>query len=115
MVLPIPSEGERAGVGFRRVVYPSLMNQTLEKILRTTWTEPRHFFFWIALLSLSGFAGIVAGTGLAGTSSLLALFAVGCCVCFVVSVSFFVLAWIPPLRGGLSKLLSYRFLVLGCL
>jgi hypothetical protein len=91
------------------------MNQTAEKILRTTWTEPRHFFFWMALLSLAGFAGIVAGTGLTGANSLLALLAVCCGLCFVPSVILYVLAWIPPLRRLLGRLLTHRFLAVGCL
>ena len=91
------------------------MNQTVEKILRTAWSEPRHFFFWIALLSLAGFAGIAAGTGLARSSSVLALLAVGCGLGFLLSVILYVLAWIPPVRRMLSRLLAHRFLALGCL
>ena len=33
------------------------MNEKLRSILHTAWNEPRHFFFWLAMLSVCGFAG----------------------------------------------------------
>jgi hypothetical protein len=91
------------------------MNQTVEKIARTTWTEPRHFFFWLAVVCLAGFVGVIAATGLTTASSTLALVAVGCGLCFALSLVCFIIAWIPPLRRLLERLLAHRFLVLGCL
>ena len=46
---------------------------------------------------------------------MLAFVALGCILCFVVSIPAFILAWIPPVRRLFSWLLRRRFLVLGCL
>ena len=40
------------------------MNDKLRSILHTAWNEPRHFFFWLAMLSICGFAAIAAGSSL---------------------------------------------------
>ena len=50
-----------------------------------------------------------------GPMLLLAFVALGCVLCFLVSVPAFILAWIPPVRRLFSWLLRWRFLVLGCL
>lgn len=91
------------------------MNATFKNILRAAWDEPRHFFFWIALLGLSGFVGVLAGTGLRATGSLLPLMAVGCGLCFFFGGALFIAALVPPWRRLLSRMLAHRFLVLGCL
>src|SRR5436190_1368595 len=88
------------------------MNDKLKNILRNTWTEPRHFFFWLAMLSLGGFVTVIAGTGLASPGVLLAFLALGCGLCFLISGTAFILAWIPPFRRILGLLLAKRFLVL---
>jgi len=91
------------------------MNATLKNILRTAWNEPRHFFFWIALLGLSGFVAVLVGSGLRTTGSLLPLVALGCALCFLFGATLFIAALIPPLRRLLTRMLGHRFLVLGCL
>jgi hypothetical protein len=96
------------------------MNERLKNILHTAWNEPRHFFFWLVMLSICGFAAVICGyvavnTSLPGPTTLLAFAALGCILCFLVSLPAFVLAWIPPVRRLLAWLLRWRFLVLGCL
>jgi hypothetical protein len=91
------------------------MNDKIRSILHTAWNEPRHFFFWLVLLSICGFAAAASAASLAGTTLLLAVVALGCILCFAVSIPAFILAWIPPLRRLFSWLLRRRFLVLGCL
>jgi hypothetical protein len=94
------------------------MNEKLKTILHTAWTEPRHFFFWLGMLSLCGFAAVAAvavGPAMTGPPVLLAFVALSCIACFVVSIPAFILAWIPPVRRLFSWLLQRRFLVLVCL
>jgi hypothetical protein len=92
------------------------MNEKLKRTFHTIWTEPRHFFFWLALL---GFGGVVAveARGVAARDSTVfqAFFALGCGVCFCLGSMAFVLAWLPPVRRWLSRLLGQRFLVAGCI
>ncbi len=90
------------------------MNEKIKNILHTAWNEPRHFFFWLAMLSICGFAVGCVGIGLAGPALLLAFALLACILCFVVSVPAFILAWIPPVRRVFAWLLARRFLVLGC-
>ena len=91
------------------------MNQNLKNILHTAWTEPRHFFFWSALLGLCGFVGVAACTGLSGSNLILAMAALICGLCFVLGVAAFILAWIPPVRRLFTWLLAQRFIALVCL
>ena len=35
------------------------MNDKLRSILHTAWNEPRHFFFWLAMLSICGFSPLL--------------------------------------------------------
>jgi hypothetical protein len=96
------------------------MNDKLKGILHNAWNEPRHFFFWLMMLSLGGLAVVVVGfvavnSSLPGPMQVLAFVALGCAVCFAISLPAFILAWIPPVRRLLSRLLSRRFLVLGCM
>ena len=90
------------------------MNDKISSILRTAWNEPRHFFFWLAMLSLCGFIAAAGGATLIGPTMPLAFIALGCMLFFVVSIPAFILAWIPPFRQPFSWLLRRRFLVLGC-
>ena len=91
------------------------MNEKLRSILHTFYNEPRHFFFWLAMLSICGFAAAASGAALTGAPLPLAFVALGSILCFVVSIPAFILAWIPPVRRLFSWLLRRRFLVLGCL
>jgi hypothetical protein len=91
------------------------MKAKLRNILQTAWNEPRHFFFWLAMLSLCCFAAVALGLALVGPVLWLAFAALGCILCFLISIPAFILAWIPPVRRLLSWVLQRRYLVLGCL
>ncbi len=91
------------------------MNEKSKTILETIWNEPRHFFFWLAMLSPLALAAIAVVAVQIGPSAPLAFGALGCILCFVASVPAFILAWIPPVRRLFARLLRWRFLVLGCL
>jgi hypothetical protein len=91
------------------------MNEKIRTILHTAWNEPRHFFFWLALVCVCGFAAEAACTGFAGTNLLVAMVALACTLGFLLSFTAFVLSWVPAIRRLLGRLLARRFLVLGCL
>jgi hypothetical protein len=91
------------------------MNDRLRSILSTAWNEPRHFFFWLAMLSICGFIVAVGGAAMIGPATFLAFVALGSILCFVVCIPACVLAWIPPVRRLFSWLLRRRFLALVCL
>jgi hypothetical protein len=91
------------------------MNDRLRSILHTSYNEPRHFFFWLAILSICGFIASAGGAAMLGPAALLAFGALCFILCFVVSILAFILAWIPPVRRLITWLLRRRFLVLGCL
>ena len=91
------------------------MNDKLRSILHTAWNEPRHFFFWLAMLSMCGFIVAVGGAALTAPTPFLAVVALGSILCFLACIPAFLLAWIPPVRRLFSWLLRRRFLVLGCL
>ena len=91
------------------------MNDKIRSLLHTAWNEPRHFFFWLAMLSVCGLAAAAGGAALVGTKLVLAFLALGCALCLAVSVPAFILAWIPPVRRLFSWVLRWRFVVLGCL
>ena len=91
------------------------MNDKLRTILQTAWNEPRHFFFWLAMLSLCGFIVAVGGAALTAPTLFLGFVALGSILCFLASIPAFILAWIPPVRRLFSWLLRRWFLVLGCL
>ena len=90
------------------------MNEKFKNILRTAWTEPRHFFFWLAVLSLGGFICVAAASGFSAPPRPLAFFALLCVLCLLMAGAAFILAWIPPVRRLLAWLLARRFLTLGC-
>jgi hypothetical protein len=96
------------------------MNDKIRGILRTAWNEPRHFFFWLTMLSICGFAAVTTGfvavnTSLRGPMLVLAYVTLGCVLCFLISLPAFILSWIPPVRRLFTWLMRWRFLVLGCL
>jgi hypothetical protein len=96
------------------------MNDQLRSILHNAWNEPRHFFFWLAMLSIGGLAAVAVGfvavnTSLPGPMLLLGFVTLGSMVCFAVSVPAFILAWIPPVRRLFAWLLGRKVLALGCL
>jgi hypothetical protein len=91
------------------------MNDKIRSILHTAWNEPRHFFFWLAMLSICGFVAAAGAAALLGTWQVLAFLALGCALCFAISIPAFILAWIPPVRRLFSWLLRWRFLALACL
>ena len=91
------------------------MNDKLRSILLAAWNEPRRFFFWLAMFSICGVIAAAGGAALLGPRLLLGFAALGCILCFVVSIPAITLAWIPPVRRLYSWLLRRRFLVLGCL
>ena len=98
------------------------MNTKLKSILQNAWHEPRHFFFWLAILSLCGLAALAISLALipyevqkSGPGVLLSFVMLGCLLAFVISFPAFFLACIPPVRRLFSWLLGRRFLVLGCL
>ncbi len=88
------------------------MNEKLKSNFRCAWNEPRHFFLWLTLFSLCGYVMIAS---LGAGSVVLAFLALGCVLCFTLSLPAFVLAWIPPIGRLLSSLLRRRFLVLAFL
>jgi hypothetical protein len=91
------------------------MNEKLRSILLTSWNKPRHFFFWLGMVSICGFAVAVRAAALTRPEPLAAQIALGFLLCFLGSVVAFILAWIPPVRRLFSWLLGRRFVVLGCL
>ena len=67
------------------------MNDKFKGILYNAWNEPRHFFFWLMMLSLGGFAAVVVGfvavnSSLTGPMQALAFVALGCALCFAISL-----------------------------
>ena len=91
------------------------MNDKLKSILHTAWNEPRHFFFWLTMLSICGFVAAAGAAALTVPITFLAFVALGWLLCFAISIPAFILAWIPPVRRLFSWLLHRRFMVLGCL
>jgi hypothetical protein len=91
------------------------MNDRIKRILYTAWNEPRHFFFWLAFLTLCGLIAALGGAAATHPTVFLSFAALGCALCVVVSIPAFVLAWIPPVRRLFAWLLRRKLLVLGCL
>ena len=91
------------------------MNEKLRGTLRTAWDEPRHFFFWLAILSFGGLIAAAGGAALTRPTLLLVFVLLGCIACFAAGIAGFMLLWIRPGQRLLSWLLRRRFLVLGCL
>jgi hypothetical protein len=91
------------------------MNDKLRSILHTAWNEPRHFFFWLAMLSICGAIVAFGGAALTAPTLFFAFVAQGSILFFLACIPAFILAWIPPVRRLFSWMLRRRFLVLGCL
>ena len=102
------------------------MNEKIRGILRTAWNEPRHFFFWLTMLSLLGLISITVGVAAAPSGSLaqtgarllvtpLAYVTLACFLGVVLGIPAFILAWIPPCRRLFVRLLGWRWLALACL
>ena len=89
------------------------MNPKLKNILANAWNEPRHFFFWLTLLGVVGFAfAMVITAFLNQPVGVLQFFALGCAACVPVGLLAFFLSWIPPVRRLFAWLLQRRWLVL---
>jgi len=89
------------------------MNPKLKNILTNAWNEPRHFFLWLTLSGVLGFAfAMVITSFLNQPVGVLQFFALGCAVCVPVGMLAFFLAWIPPVRRLFAWLLQRRWLVL---
>ena len=81
-----------------------------------SWNEPRHFFFWLALLSPVVFVLVVAMSGLAGTPPpLVHWLALGAIIGFILGAPAFVVSWIPPVRRVLARVLQRKLFVFVCL
>ncbi|HXP62861.1 MAG TPA: hypothetical protein VN829_20340 [Dongiaceae bacterium] len=93
------------------------MNEKTKAILEKAWNEPRHFFFWLGMLSACGIAAVLGlcCTGLVAPTPVLSFVALVCALSLVASIPAFILAWIPPLRRLFPPLLRRRFFLLGCL
>jgi len=84
------------------------MKERLKPILRNAWNEPRHFFFWLTLISALGLvAGIALNDSNLPASPAASLAAdLGLCRCRLSGggdcrgVVGFPSSWIPPIRGG---------------
>ena len=79
------------------------MKTKLKSILQNAWHEPRHFFFWLALLSLCGLAILAISLALipyevqkSRPGVLLSFLMLGCMLLFVTSFPAFFLALIIP-------------------
>jgi hypothetical protein len=93
------------------------MNEKIKGLLDKAWNEPRRFFFWLGMLSGCGIAAVLSAycTARVAPTPVLSFIAVGCGFFFLASIPAFILAWVPPLRPWFSRLLRWRFFVLGCL
>ncbi len=89
------------------------MNPKLKNILTNAWNEPRHFFFWLTVLGVAGFAlAMVITASLNQPVGALQFFALSCAVCVPIGLLAFFLSWIPPVRRLFAWLLQRRWLVL---
>jgi hypothetical protein len=99
------------------------MKKKLKDILRNAWNEPRHFCFWLTLLSALGLVTGIAlnDSGLPPHHPPLWLqtwaCAVAACLAAGIVTGFvgFFLSWIPPIRRWLAWMLQRRFFLLACL
>jgi hypothetical protein len=100
----------------------NLMKEKLKAILRTNWNEPRHFFFWLTLLSVFGLAvGVFLNAHTPGCNPppWLQTCALTLAICLaaggVTGLFCFILSWIPPIRRLLAWMLQRRLFSLACL
>ena len=84
------------------------------RMLSNAWNEPRHFFFWLALLCPFLFALVV----LTATTGIMLPFghwiALAAALGFVLGVPAFALSWIPTFRPRFTWLLQRKLLALAC-
>jgi hypothetical protein len=75
-------------------------------------SEPRHFFFWVALLSPLVYLAALVITGMAGSPPPLTRWiALAAILGFLVAIPAFVLSWIPPVRTVFARLLQHKLLI----
>lgn len=87
----------------------------LQRIWETMSSEPRHFFFWITLISALVFVMVLLITALAGgPPPLIPWVALAAIVGFLLGVPAFVLSWIPPVRRQFTRLLQHKLFVCAC-
>lgn len=85
-------------------------------IWEKSWNEPRHFFFWLTLLSPVVYVMALLMVGLAGDPPPFSKwFALAGIVGFLIGLSAFVLSWIPPIRRLFTRLLRHKLFVLALL
>jgi len=88
-------------------------NSPTPSIWENSWNEPRHFFFWLALISPLVFVIVLLIAGLAGSPPpLIHWVALAAIVGFLLGVPAFVLSWIPPIRRAFALLLQRKLFVL---
>ncbi len=91
-------------------------NSLMHRLWEKSWNEPRHFFFWLSLLSPFLFVFVLFISGLAGEPPpLIHWVALAAVVGFFLGVPAFILSWVPPLRPLFQWLLRRRLFVLACL
>ena len=90
--------------------------------MRTAWNEPRHFFFWLTLLSVLAIATISfldAHTPWLSPPPWMQTCVLVSGICLiagaVVGLFCFILSWIPPIRRLFAWMLQRRLFVLACL
>ncbi len=84
------------------------------KIAQTIWTEPRHFFFWLtifALLVLFTTIFVAAATA-APANWFMSRIVLAALLAIIIGFPTFLLAWIPPVRRLLARVLNYKLLVI---
>ncbi len=96
------------------------MNEKPQGILRSifnkSWHEPRHFFFWLTLLSPVVFGLVILAAGTGGRiPPFVRWVALAAIIGFILGVPVFVLSWIPALRPWFARLLQHKLLVVACL
>jgi len=86
-------------------------------ILVNALNEPRHFFFWLALVSPLVFVLVlvIAGMTPGGVPPFVHWLALAAIVGFLIALPAFVLSWIPPIRRLFTRLLQHKLLALVCL
>lgn len=95
------------------------MSEALKTEAQGIWekacNEPRHFFFWIALLSPLVFMLVLVIAGLSGSPPpLIHWGALAAILGFLLGVPAFVLSWIPPIRRLFTQVLKHKLFVFAC-
>jgi hypothetical protein len=90
---------------------PTLVRSIWEK----SWHEPRHFFFWLTLVSPVIYLMTLLMIGLAGPLLFIKWVALAAILAFLIGAPAFMLSWIPPVGQLFTRLLRHKLLVLACL